>query len=492
LAVKLTAAFLLVALTVALLVAIVLRLTSAEQLDRLIIEQQRGEFSETLASYYAETGSWAGLRDFLYPNDGGHHGPGGGGGNGGPGPYRRDWRALFGLADANGLVLIPVGFGGQPAGTRLTATELAEGEPIEVDGEVVGTILTVETPPGLNPEEQAYLRRTNQALLWAAGGAVLVALVVGVVLARTLTHPLQALTQATHRMASGQLEQEVPAGSPDEIGELARAFNQMSRQVARANNARRQMTADVAHELRTPLTVIAGYVEAMRDGMLSPTPERLTVIYSELEHLQRLVGDLRLLSQADAGELKLNRQPMSLEELLRQAARAFEHQAAQKKVKLALEIDGRLPTLEADETRLAQVMSNLLANALRYTPGGGKVSVRAGNGGTGGNRGTEALSGTPRSQVTPRDKPEMVFVEVADTGVGIAAEDMPFVFDRFYRADKARSEEGAESGLGLAIVKALVEAHGGTIAVEPAMGGGTIFRLSLPVSMSEEKEQDAN
>jgi len=459
LAAKLTAAFLLVALTVALLLAVVLRLTSAEQLDRLIIEQQRGEFSDTLAAYYAANGSWAGVRQYLYPDPGDHFQPDGGPG-GGPGPYRRSWRDLFGLANADGVVIIPVAFGGPAVGSQVPANVLAGGEPIEVNGEVLGTILTAETPPGLNPEEAAYLQRTNRALLLASGGAVLVALVVGVVLARTLTRPLHALTQATHGMASGQLEQEVPAQSGDEIGELARAFNQMSRQVARANNARKQMTADVAHELRTPLTVIAGYIEAMRDGMLAATPERLNVIYAELEHLQRLVSDLRLLSQADAGELKLNRQPMQLVELLGQAVRAFEHQAAQKGVNLELAVDSALPAIEADETRLAQVLSNLLTNALRYTPAGGRITVSACEDG----------------------HPGGVIFEVADTGTGIAAEDLPFVFDRFYRADKARSEDDGESGLGLAIVKALVEAHGGAIEVNAAENHGTVFRVRLPIA----------
>jgi signal transduction histidine kinase len=455
LAAKLTAAFLLVALAAALLVAVVIRLTSAEALDRLIIEQQRGEFSEALAAYYAANGAWSGVREYLYPGPG-HFGAGGGG----PGPYRRNWRDLFGLADANGVVVIPVMFGGPAAGSTIPAAALARGQPVIVDGQVVGTILTAANRPGLNPEEAAFLQRTYRALALASGGAVLVALVMGVVLARTLTRPLHALTQATHRMAGGQLEQEVVVGSSDELGQLAQAFNRMSRRLAQANNARKQMTADVAHELRTPLTVIAGYVEAMRDGMLPPTPERLSVIYAELEHLQHLVGDLRLLSQADAGELKLNRQRLELADLLEQARRAFEHQAAQKGVRLGLAGAESLPTLEADENRLAQVLGNLLTNALRYTPDGGRVSLGA------------------------QAEPGSVVITVTDTGSGIAAEDLPFVFDRFYRADKSRSEAEGESGLGLAIVKALVEAHGGSIGVESAAGRGTTFRVRLPAPMA--------
>jgi len=283
-----------------------------------------------------------------------------------------------------------------------------------------------------------------------------------VLLARTLTRPLRALTQATHRMAGGELEQEVLVKSGDEIGELAAAFNQMSREVARANKARRQMTADVAHELRTPLTVIAGYIESMRDGVLAPTPERLSVIYAEIEHLQHLVGDLRTLTQADAGQLKLNRQPISPQELLRQAFAAFEYQAAQKGVSLEMQLNGALPAITIDESRIAQVLGNLLSNALRYTPSGGRVTLAA-----------AAPDG------------DRVTLTVQDTGPGIAPEDLPFIFNRFYRADKSRAEENGESGLGLAISKALVEAHGGQIEAQSALEKGMTFVIHLPTGSAK-------
>jgi len=285
--------------------------------------------------------------------------------------------------------------------------------------------------------------------------AILVALGVGLVLARTLTRPLHALTEATHRMAGGELEQEVPVKSQDEIGELAAAFNRMSREVARANNARRQMTADVAHELRTPLTVIAGYVESMRDGDLAPTPERLAVIYAEIEHLQNLVGDLRTLTQADTGELKLNQQAVNPGELLQQACATFQHQAAQQGVALRLEANHELPAIAVDESRMTQVLGNLISNALRYTPAGGEIVLEATRNG---------------GQVT---------LTVRDTGAGIPADDLPHVFDRFYRADRSRAGESGASGLGLAIAKALVEAHGGVIAAESTPGQGTAVHIRL-------------
>lgn len=455
---KLTMGFLLVAVTVALLVGFTLRLTNPAQLDRLIVEQQRSELRNRLVAYYEANGSWEGVWQYLAESRGVPF-PGAGadpsGDSGRRHDFRWDRRELFGLADARRMVVLPL-MPEYPPGTVVPPSVLANGEAVEVNGQAVGTILTASRAPGLTAVETAYLRRANAALLLASGGAVLVALLVGVLLARTLTRPLRALTQAAHRMAGGELEQEVPVRSGDEMGELAAAFNRMSREVARATRARRQMTADAAHELRTPLTVVAGYVEAMRDGVLAPTPERLSVIHAEIEHLQRLVGDLRTLGQADAGEIRLNRQPVSPRELLEQTRAAFEHQAAQKGVSLELRLNGDGPAIAVDETRMAQVLSNLLANALRHTPEGGRI----------------VLGAAPA--------PGRVTLTVQDSGQGISPEDLPFVFDRFYRADKARGEANGEAGLGLAIVKALVEAHGGAVEVDSAVGTGATFRIHLP------------
>ena len=459
---KLTLAFLLVAIAVALLVAVAIRLTSTGNFDQLLLEQARSEYKASLIAYYQAHGSWEGVQQVLAQQRG-EPAPRptpepadatGAGDAASPPNFRRERHQIFGLVDAQGVVVLPFGPEFQ-AGTHVTQDVLARGEPVEVDGKVVGTILTPTRPPGLAPEEIAYLRRTDNALLLAAGGAILVALAAGVLLARTLTRPLHALTEATHRMAGGELEQEVLVKSRDEIGELAAAFNRMSREVARANNARRQMTADVAHELRTPLTVIAGYVESMRDGALAPTPERLSVIYAEIEHLQNLVGDLRTLTQADAGELKLNKQPVNPGELLQQAFATFEHQAAQTGVNLEVKVSDGLPPIEVDEARMAQVLGNLLSNALHYTPAGGRIELGA------------ALDG------------DRVTLTVQDTGQGISPEDLPFVFDRFYRADQSRAEENGESGLGLAIVKALVEAHGGAISVQSVPGAGSTFAITF-------------
>jgi signal transduction histidine kinase len=215
------------------------------------------------------------------------------------------------------------------------------------------------------------------------------------------------------------------------------------------------MTADIAHDLRSPLTVIGGYVESMRDGVLSPTPERLDTIHSEVKHLQRLVEDLRTLSQADAGELTLNRETLAPLALLERMANSYNHLAARKKVALEVLAEPNLPEIRLDPDRMAQVFGNLISNSLRYTPAGGKILLTAG-----------------------QEKDALAF-SVQDNGQGISSEALPYIFDRFYRADPARAQ-GSESGLGLAIARSIVEAHGGSISAESEVGKGTKIRMVFP------------
>jgi signal transduction histidine kinase len=451
---KLTLAFLLIAVTAAAIVALSIRLTNATRLNQLVLEQQRANFQTLVTDYYQRNGSLIGLDAFLRQNLA--NDPGAQPNPNNPQPVQPDRRNLFGMANSQGVVIVPV----QPdlrMGQRVPPQRLADGTRVEVNGIFIGTILSPPVPPDLTPQEKAYLERTNQALTYAALGAALLALIVGFLLARTLTRPLRALTDATEKMADGELNQQVTVNSKDEIGELADSFNRMSREVAKANQLRKQMTADIAHDLRTPLTVIAGYVESMRDGDLAPTPERLDSIYAEIERLQRLVADLRLLAVTDAGELRLNLAPVNVASLLERVAASFKLSAEQKGISLTVQTDENLPDLTADESRLDRVLSNLVSNALRHTPRGGSISILA----------TRNI--------------QSVLISVEDTGEGIPPADLPHIFDRFYRADKSRTDaDGASSGLGLAIAKALVEAHGGRIWAEAVVGDGTNFEIELP------------
>jgi len=458
---KLSLAILLAAFTTAGLFAIFIRVTSADRLMQFVIDQQRTKLVQSLSEYYQTHGSWKDIRQNwgnverqTLPEEWQH--PIGEGENRDPLPPQvRERRGLFSLADSSGYVLVS-GAPGYPEGILLDEQMLKEGTPITVNGQTVGILLSPQRLVNFRPEEARFLNRVNQALVIGGAGALLIALIIGVFLARTLTRPIKDLTLAATRMAQGELEQQVQVRSRDEIGQLAQAFNLMSQQIARANQLRRQMTADIAHDLRTPLTVIAGYIESMRDGVLQPTPQRLDLIYQEIERLQKMVNDLRMLSQADAGELNLHPQPVQPVALLERAAQLFQHHASQAGI--TLKVDAHEPTdsILVDEDRMMQVLDNLISNALRYTPSGGEVTLRA------------------------RQDGKRVLLQVADTGSGIPAEELPHIFERFHRVDPSRHSESGGSGLGLAIVRALVEAQGGRVSAESEPGKGTTISVEFP------------
>ncbi|MGD9406200.1 MAG: ATP-binding protein, partial [Anaerolineae bacterium] len=297
-----------------------------------------------------------------------------------------------------------------------------------------------------------FLNEVNRSLVWAGVAAGVVALALGLLLARQLAAPIRALTEAANRLADGEMTQ-VRVRSDDEIGELGQAFNSMARSLAQQETLRRNLMADIAHELRTPLTVIRSDLEALLDGVYEPTPEALASVQEETLLLARLVDDLRALAQAEAGQLRLEREPLDLAELLRGVAASFDLQAHGQGQELRLELDPDLPVVEADPVRVRQVAANLVSNALRHAPEAGCVTVRA-----------EAL-------------PAEVRVSVADDGPGIAEEDVSRIFDRFWRGPQPRAQG---SGLGLTIARELVRAHGGRIWVESEPGQGSTFFFTLP------------
>lgn len=299
-------------------------------------------------------------------------------------------------------------------------------------------------------------------LIWIAGCALsaafpLMALGLAAVVFREFAPPLSHIMTAADAVAEGNLDVRVPEEAPGEFGRLARSFNRMTSELARAEQQRRNLTADVAHELRTPLHVIQGNLEGILDGVYVPSAEHITATLEETRLLARLVNDLQTLSLAEAGQLPLHRQRISAADLLEDVATSFSGQAAE----LGVEIwaDGPPEELElfVDADRLDQVLSNLVSNALRYTPSGGRILLAA------------------------QSAPDGIRLSVADNGAGIPAEDLPFVFDRFWRGDRARVRQGGGgSGLGLAIARQLVQAHGGHIRAESQPGQGTVFTIDLP------------
>jgi two-component system sensor histidine kinase BaeS len=461
LAFKLILAFLLVSITGAALTALFARWTTYHEFDRLVLEQVQTDFLADVTAYYEAHGSWQGAWAYFRPETlppplPGQQSPPPGGQRLQP-AQRSTYVFALAVQDSPGLdgrVVLPAG--PYRLGDRIPAAELAQGIEVELDGQVIGVALLTGQAPDLSPQEERYLARTDHSSLYAALAATLVALGLGVFLARTLTRPVRELTAATQALAQGEMPQQVPVRSQDELGELAASFNQMSADLARAVELRRQMTADIAHDLRTPLTVMAGYLEALRDGVLQPTAERFETMHLEAQHLRRLVEDLRTLSLADAGELTLNREALPPGVLLEQAAAAYQHQAGQQGIDLQVDVASDLPHVSVDPDRLAQVLGNLISNALRHTPASGQIRLAA---------------------AREADRVQLI---VQDTGAGIPADELPHVFDRFYRGDEARVGDGGESGLGLTIARSIVELHGGTISATSALGQGTTFTIHLP------------
>jgi len=293
-----------------------------------------------------------------------------------------------------------------------------------------------------------------------AGGLAALALgLVGLLaLGRALRHlavPIGDLMEAAGRVAEGDYSARVAEHGPREVRALARAFNAMAARLQADEATRRNLLADVTHELRTPLTVVQGNLEGLLDGVYPRDDAHLAPILEETRVLSRLVDDLRMLALAESGALKLQKEPTDLAVLLSETAASFRAQADAAGVTLSVDVPSDLPLLDLDPERMRQVLSNLIANALRYTPPGGTIGVRA--------RGGDPL----------------VTVSVSDTGAGIPADDLPHVFDRFYKSGDSRG-----TGLGLAIAKNLVAAHGGEIAAQSAPGRGTTLQFTLPYENS--------
>lgn len=314
------------------------------------------------------------------------------------------------------------------------------------------------SPASLDPAASRISDVVDRSLLWGGVGAAALGIGLVWVLSGRMLAPLQNLGAAARRLGQGDLSQRAEAAGPGEIRQLALSFNQMAAGLEEAERHRRNLTADVAHELRTPLSNIQGYLEAIKDGLIQPTPETIDTIHGQAAHLSRLVEDLRLLAQVDAGALELRRAPTAMGDLLLSGVEAVRPRAEGKGVGLGLEVAGPLPVAAVDATRIAQVVGNLLENAITHTPEGGRVTVSG------------------------RAEGGWVEVAVADTGRGIAPEDLPRVFDRFYRADPSRARATGGAGLGLTIARRLVEAHGGTIEAESAAGQGSRFVLRLPAA----------
>lgn len=313
---------------------------------------------------------------------------------------------------------------------------------------------------GVGVPEAEFLASVHESLIWVGTGILIFGLFVSHALARSITIPLRKLNSAVEKIARGEIGQKVDIRAKDEVGKLAGAFNQMAEILVANNQLKQRLLADIAHELRTPLSVIQGNLEGMLDGVIEPDKEQLQSLYEETLQLNILIKDLRDLSLAEAGQLRLEKQLTDVNQIIIRASGMLKPLVEEKGINLISEL-GELPSISIDAGRINQVLYNLLTNALRYTPKNGTICVA-----------------TRTEKLEERD---WVVISVEDTGNGIAEQDLPYIFNHFYRADKSRTRASGGSGIGLAIVKQLVEIHDGHVFVSSKLGNGTTFKIYLPV-----------
>ena len=440
---KFTLAFLTASLVAIGLVGIFISQFSTQQFQSFIVERLIDNYSSLVKNYYEANGTLVGIeRALRSPN------------LSDPRQFEDYGRSGVILISANRVIIM--GDGSHPSGTSMATSELSDAYPIEVEGETIA-YLAVFTPAFQpNPQEAQFIRQTNRALIYASLIAIFLAILLGLVFTQTLLKPLANLNNAIGRIEKGELLQEVKKTSNDELGEVITGFNNMSNALAKATGQRKQMTADIAHELRSPLTVINGYLEALQDGSLSATPERLEIIQGEVNQLNRLVNDLRTLALADAGQLDIIKDFIDIDTLFQHLADAYNLIVTSKNIDLEFHKTPEVSTIYADEGRILQVLSNLMNNAIRHTDSGGKV------------------------QVNVQQNQSTTTITVSDTGEGIPEAQLDLIFQRFYRTDPSRESPSGESGLGLSIVKTLVEAHNGKVNIESQVGVGTTFTIELP------------
>lgn len=343
--------------------------------------------------------------------------------------------------------------------------------PKVVNGQQVGTVYAVREAPGTGIvggliETARFLRHYWWQLLLAGAVAAAIALLLGRWLARGMTTPLRDMAVAVRRMERGDYSHRVQTRSRDEVGQLAEAFNRMSAELEGVERLRRDLVANVSHELKTPISALRAHLENLLDGIEEPNPETLQVMLSQSERLGRLVEEVLDLSRLESGDMPLHRTAIRLEPLVVEVLSEIDVVRADRHVEVDSELPPDLPPALADRNRVHQVLFNLLDNAVRFTPEGGRVGVSA-----------SSHNGA-------------VEVRVSDTGVGIPAEHLPRLFERFYRVDSARSREGGGTGIGLAIARSVIEAHGGRIWAESTPGRGSVFAFELPVARPGDDKED--
>ena len=449
---KLIATYLLISVLTALLIYLLTFFTSEQRIRTLAKEHQTQEMAQEIYHWYTAEQNWEGFPDYfksLHP----------------PEPNREKNKKLIpydGLVKRHGLVTSEhralLRYLQYKPGDLVPDAYLANATPVNYQGKIIAWIIPPEaTGLSLNSELQVFLDNILEILLITVCLSIFISLLMGILLARILLKPVESLTKAISAIAEGNLEQQVPTYTDNEIGDLSRSFNKMSQDLVHADKQRRQLTADITHDLGTPVQVISGYIEMAQNGELDLNQERVETIAGELEHIQRLLKDMSLLAKTDAKTLSLQLTPLNIRPVLKRVTRLYQQSCMEKQITLLQHCTDPLPTLELDEERIVQILGNLISNAMRYTPAGGEITLRS------------------------KMNKNRLIIQVIDSGCGIKPEDLPFIFDRFYRSDSTRSGTSGKMGLGLSISKGLVEIQGGTISVDSDGKNGSCFQIDFPV-----------
>ncbi len=360
------------------------------------------------------------------------------------------------LLDAQGITILDTT--GSENQVSVPREELNNAIPIIINRQTVGYLISDGGMMITRGNEAKLVSRVNRAAIIAGLFTAILSLIIVSFLAYKLLQPVHELTMATERIAEGDLSQRVPVRGNDELATLGSAFNRMADSLQSAENNRRVMTADIAHELRNPLSIQRANLEAIQDGVYEPTPENLQSIIDQNLQLTRLVEDLRTLALADAGQLELVRVDTDFPAMVKRVLERFQPQADTKHISTDLISTAACPPVSLDPGRIEQILGNLLSNAFRFSPESGKISL----------------------EITC--SPKNVRLDVHDSGPGIPEEALPYLFQRFYRADKSRSRKEGGSGLGLAIARKIAEAHGGSLTAANHPQGGAVISLILPLT----------
>ncbi len=419
-------------------IAIVATRTTTTEFDRYISQDKALKYQQLasiLSSYYEQTGSWEGVQDLIDK-------------------VGKTYQSQIVLANEEGTI---IGNSAQKLDEEISKKELSL---------KIATLGSGEDPSGflyLTDRKRAeienkFLSSVNRSIIIATIVSLIGAIALTVFYSRKTLHPIQELTLAAKKIRKGELDQEVEVKTRDEVGKLASTFNEMAKELKEQERLRKNMVSDVAHELRSPLTRSHGYLEAIKEGSMEPDEKVIDSLYKNSKMLKTLVNDLQDLSLAEAGQLKLDKKSILIKDVVMGASESLSVKLDKLNVELDIDDVSDDLMVEVDPGRIEQVLRNLLDNALSHIDQGGTIKI-----------------GTDR-----RD--DWVVMTVSDNGSGIPKEDLPYIFNRFYRVDSSRSRETGGSGLGLTIAREIVQEHGGEITVDSEEGGGTTFRFSLPLS----------